>query len=322
MTVSQAHPDLSQHPCSALLNRAKALPHLKVAVVHPVDVHSIRAVVDAEFDGLIEPVLVGPEARIRAAIAEYTALGAHSREWTIIATEHSHAAAETAVAMAARGEVDALMKGALHSDELLQPIVAPGSGLHTERRISHAYVLDVPSYRKPLIITDAAINIAPDLADKADICRNAIGLWHSLFGDANIPKLAVLAAVETVNPHMQATIDAAALCKMADRGQITGALIDGPLAYDNIISSEAAREKGIVSTVAGDADIVVVPNIETGNALAKQLIYLGGARAAGIVLGARVPVILTSRSDSVDARLLSCAVAMYLNQARHLGRIK
>ena len=321
MPVS-TRPVMAENPYWRLLQTARALPRLQVAVVHPVDVQCIRAAADAEAEGLIEPILIGPEGRIRAAIADYAALGATPRDWPIIATEHSHAAAETAVQMAARGEVGALMKGSLHSEELLQPIVAPGSGLHTEYRISHAYMLDVPSYPKPLIITDAAINIAPGLAEKADICRNAIGLWVSLFGEARKPKVAVLAAVETVNPAMAATIDATALCKMADRGQISGALIDGPLAYDTIVSREAARDKGIVSKVAGDADIVIVPNIETGNALAKQLIYLSGARAAGIVLGARVPVILTSRSDTVETRLLSCAVAMHLALARRMGKIK
>ncbi|EGF90028.1 phosphate butyryltransferase [Asticcacaulis biprosthecium C19] len=308
---------LIQHPYAGLLDGAKTLPRLRVAIVHPVSSDAIEAAADAASHGLIEPVLIGPAARIRDAAG-----AVDISRWEIIDTEHSHAAAETAVGLAASGRVDALMKGALHSDELLRPVVAAGSGLRTERRISHAYLLDVPTYPKPLIITDAAVNITPDLAAKADICRNAIALWRSLFGEDRPPKLAVLAAVETVTADMPSTLDAAALCKMSDRGQITGAIIDGPLAYDNIISREAAADKGIVSEVAGDADIVLVPNIETGNALAKQLIYLGGAQAAGIVLGARVPIILTSRADSQATRLMSCVCAVYLAAARRQGRIK
>jgi phosphate acetyltransferase len=308
---------LGRYPYASLLDGAKAFAPLKVAIVHPVSNESIEAAADARAERLIDPILIGPRARILEA-----AEGIDITEWELIDTEHSHAAADKAVELAAHGKVDALMKGALHTDELLRPVVAASSGLRTERRISHAYLLDVPTYSKPLIITDAAINIAPDLSEKADICRNAISLWRSLFGDARMPKLAVLSAVETVLPSMPSTIDAAALCKMAERGQITGALIDGPLAYDNIISRDAASEKGIISDVAGDADIVVVPNIETGNALAKQLIYLGGAQAAGIVLGARVPIILTSRADSVQARLMSCVLAVHLAAARRQGRIK
>ncbi len=307
----------------AIMQGAKALPRLDVAVVHPVDANSIRAAVEAADEGLIRPILVGPKQRILRAIAEFTATeGASTGDWDIVDAEHSHAAAATAVALAAAGKVGALMKGALHSDELLHPVVDAQSGLRTESRISHAYVLDVPTYHKPLIITDAAINIAPDLSAKADICRNAIGLWRSLFGRDRTPKVAILSAVETVMQSMPSTIDAAALCKMADRGQITGAILDGPLAYDNIVSRQAALDKGIVSEVSGDVDIVVVPNIETGNALAKQLIYLGHANAAGIVLGARVPIILTSRADSLHTRLLSCVAALYLVQARNRGDIK
>lgn len=300
-----------------LLSRARSLPRLKVAIVHPVTLETLQAAAAAADSGLIIPVLVGPKARILEAAG-----GIDLRNWEMVDVEHSHAAAEKSVDLAASGHVDALMKGALHSDELLQPVVTPGFGLRTERRISHAYVLDVPSYPKPLIITDAAVNIAPGLLEKADICRNAIALWRSLFGDARKPKLAVLSAVETVTPTMKSTIDAAALCKMADRGQIQDAVIDGPLAYDNVISREAAAEKGIVSTVAGDADIVVAPDIETGNALAKQLIYLANAKAAGIVLGARVPIILTSRSDSAETRLMSCACAVHLADARRRGLFK
>lgn len=292
---------------------------MKVAVVHPVQVNVIEAVMEAVEEHLIEPVLVGPEKRILDACRAY---GIKHPTCRIIDTEHSHQAAAKAAALAARGEVDAIMKGSLHSDELLEAIVAPDSGLHTERRISHAYIMNVRTYPKPLIITDAAINIAPGLEQKADICANAIDLWHVLFGDTKTPKVAVLSAVETVTSRIPSTLDAAALCKMADRGQITGALLDGPLAFDNAISPAAAREKGIVSAVAGQADILLVPNIETGNALAKQLIFLSHADAAGIVLGARVPIILTSRADSTRTRLFSCCVAMALAAARKQGRIK
>ena len=318
-------PDTTAEPIHyrAILAHAKSLPRIRVAVIHPVDANAIQAAVEAADQGLIEPVLIGPRQRILKAAAEYAALrGGDISAWDLIDAEHSHAAAEKGVELAAGGKVDALMKGALHTDELLHPVVAANSGLKTECRISHAYVLDVPSYHKPLIVTDAAINIAPDLAAKADICRNAIGLWHCLFGHDRLPKVALLAAVETVNPAMPSTLDAAALCKMADRDQITGALLDGPLAYDNIVSGQAALDKGIRSSVAGEADIIVAPNIEAGNALAKQLIYLGGANAAGIVLGARVPIILTSRADSVHTRLLSCVAAMYLVDARKHGLIK
>ena len=316
-------PDPGTTHFNAVMQDARTLPRLDVAVVHPVDGPSIRAAVEAAAEGLIRPVLVGPKQRILRAIAEFAASeGGNTDDFEIVDAEHSHAAAALAVALAASGRVGALMKGALHTDELLHPVVAAQSGLRTESRISHAYVLDVPDYHKPLIITDAAINIAPDLSAKADICRNAIGLWHSLFGTDKVPKVAILSAVETVMQDMPSTIDAAALCKMADRGQITGAVLDGPLAYDNIVSRQAAFDKGITSAVAGDADIIVVPNIETGNALAKQLIYLGHANAAGIVLGARVPIILTSRADSLRTRLLSCVAALYLVRARSRGDIK
>jgi phosphate acetyltransferase len=218
--------------------------------------------------------------------------------------------------------VDAIMKGSLHTDELLGAIVPTAAGLHTKYRISHAFVMSVPNYPKPLIITDAAINIAPDAATKADICQNAINLWRVLFDHGKSPKVAILAAVETVNPKMQATVDAAILCKMADRKQITGGIIDGPLAFDNAISAAAAAEKEIISQVAGDADILLAPDIESGNILAKQLSFLGNADAAGIVLGARVPIILTSRADNLRARLMSCALAVKLSAARRAGEIK
>lgn len=304
----------------ATLKKCCALGKIKVAVVHPVEANVIEAVAEAAEEGMIEPLLIGPEARIKAAIKES---GIKAKNWKIIDTEHSHAAAAKAVELAVAGKVDALMKGSLHTDELLSAVVPSTSGLRTERRISHVYLMNVPTYHKPFMITDAAINIAPTLDEKADIVQNAIDAWHVLFnhkqGD---PKVALLSAVETVTSHMPSTIDAAALCKMADRGQITGGELDGPLAFDNAISLDAVKEKHIVSRVAGDADILVVPNIEAGNALAKQLIYLSNADAAGIVLGARVPIILTSRADSKRTRLFSCGVAMALSAARKSGQIK
>ena len=288
----------------AYLAKARATPPMLTAIVHPCNAESISAAIEARDEGLLIPILVGPEAKIRAAAA---AAGLDISGLRLESAEHSHAAAARAVAMATAGEVDALMKGSLHSDELLGAVVGTGSGLKTARRISHIYMLDVPSYPKPLIVTDAAINIAPTLEQKRDICQNAIDFLHRL-GVAE-PLVAVLAAVEVVNPAMAATLDAAALTVMATRGQITGARIDGPLACDNAINPDAARIKEIVSPVAGRADILLAPNLEAGNMLAKQLIYLAGADAAGLVLGARVPVILTSRADSLQTRLASVALA-------------
>lgn len=303
----------------AILEQCRALPPVRTAVVHPVKPNVIEAVEEAVRAGLIEPVLVGPRAKIEAAAA---AAGVALSGWRLIDTEHSHAAADKATELAAGKQVEAIMKGSLHTDELLGAIVSAGSGLRTARRVSHAYLMSIATYPKPFIITDAAVNILPDLPVKADIVQNAVDLWRVIYGDEVPPKVAILAAVETVNPKMPATLDAAALCKMTDRGQITGCLMDGPLAFDNAINAEAAREKGIVSVVAGNADILVVPDIEAGNMLAKQLTFLGGAEAAGIVLGARVPVILTSRADSERTRLLSCALAMLLAEAHRQGRIR
>lgn len=323
--ISIARPDLPAvqlYPVDhyqRIIAGAKTLGHIRVAVVHPVDKNAIQAAQDAKEQGLMIPVLIGPVARIQRAAQENNT---DISGWELIDTEHSHAAAQKAVELAATGKVDAIMKGSLHTDELLEAIVQKESGLRTARRISHAYIIDTPIYHKPLIITDAAINIAPTLEEKADICRNAIDLWRSLFNHHAKPKVALLSAVETVTGRMPSTLDAACLCKMADRGQITDALLDGPLAFDNAISKQAAEDKGIVSEVAGDADIIVVPNIESGNALAKQLTFLGHAEAAGIVLGARVPIILTSRADSLRTRLLSCVVALYLVHARREGKIK
>jgi phosphate acetyltransferase len=284
--------------------KARALPPLLTALVHPCSLEALQAAVEARDEGLITPILVGPEAKIRA-VAEAASVSLSGLK--IVATEHSHAAAEKAVALAAFGEAEALMKGSLHSNELLEAVVAPQSGLRTERRISHVYILDAPAYPKPLIVTDAAINIAPTLAQKRDICQNAIDFLHRLGVDE--PLVAVLAAVETVDPAMPATLDAACLAMMAQRGQITGAKVDGPLAFDNAVSLNSARIKEIVSPVAGRADILLAPGLEAANMLAKQLVYLAGADAAGLVLGARVPIILTSRADSLRARLASVAFA-------------
>ncbi len=287
-----------------LIDAAQKRSPIRTAVVHPCDDISLTSALDAAADHLIVPVLVGPEAKIRKAAAD---AGRDLRGIELINTPHSHAAAERAVALVREGRVEALMKGALHTDELMGAVVKPDSGLRTERRMSHVFAFDVPHYPKPLFITDAAINIEPDLAAKCDIVQNAIELAHAL-GVAE-PRVAILSAVETVNPKVKSTVDAAALCKMAERGQITGGLLDGPLAFDNAISMEAAKTKNIVSPVAGKADILVVPDLEAGNMLAKQLVYLAGADSAGIVLGARVPIILTSRADGALARSASCAIA-------------
>jgi phosphate acetyltransferase len=298
-------PPVLHHGClDAFITRARALPPLKTAIVHPCSAEAIAAALEARDEGLIAPVLVGPPDKIAKAAQD---AGITLGDMPIIATEHSHASAEKAVALAASGEVAALMKGSLHSNEMLGAVVASSSGLHTGRRISHVYVIDCKAYSKVLIVTDAAINIAPSLSDKRDICQNAVDFLHRL-GLAD-PKVAVLAAVETVEPSMQATLDAAALTMMARRGQIEGATVDGPLAFDNAVSFDAARIKHIVSDVAGTADILLVPDLEAGNMLAKQFIYLGDAEAAGLVLGARVPIILTSRADSLKTRLASVALA-------------
>jgi phosphate acetyltransferase len=295
-----------------LLRRASGLSPLTTAVVHPCDHDSLQGALEAAAEGFIDPVLVGPEARIRAVAAAASLDLAGIR---IVDAAHSHEAAQTAVAMARAGEVKALMKGSLHTDELLHEVMRRETGLRTGRRISHVYVMLLPSSPKPLILTDCAINIAPTLEDKVDIVQNAIDLAIAL-GIA-VPKVAVLSAVETVTPRIPSTLDAAALCKMADRGQIRGGLLDGPLGFDNAISAAAALTKGIASAVAGCPDILIVPNLEAGNMLAKQMTFSGGADAAGLILGARVPIILTSRADSVRTRLVSCAVAVLTAKQHH-----
>ena len=294
-----------------LLQRCEPLAPVTCAVAHPCDGPSLMGVVEAARRELITPVIVGPLARIRSLAGK---LGLEIDLYRLIDTEHSHASAAVAVELARAGEVETLMKGSLHTDELMSEVVSSQRGLRTERRVSHVFVMDVPAYERMLFVTDAAINIEPTLKEKADIAQNAIDLARSL--GVETPKVAILSAVETVNPDLQSTLDAAALCKMADRDQIRGAILDGPLAFDNAISELAARTKRIRSPVAGTADILLVPDIEAGNMLAKQLLYFAGADSAGIVLGARVPVILTSRADNVRMRIGSAAVAKLVVHAR------
>jgi phosphotransacetylase len=294
-----------------LVARCKSLAPVTTAVVHPCEQSALAGAAEAAAEGLITPIYVGPKARI-AEIADKGGIDLGTAE--IIDAPHSHAAAQQAVALVREGRAELLMKGSLHTDELLGAVVARDSGLRTGRRISHVFIMDVPTYHKVLIVTDGAINIAPSLEDKVDICQNAIDLAVSL--GLKQPKVAILAAVETVTSKMPATLDAAALCKMAERGQIRNAVLEGPLAFDNAISRDAARTKGIESEVAGDPDILLAPDLEAGNILAKLLNFLAKADSAGLVLGARVPIILTSRADSVRARIASCAVAMLAAHAR------
>jgi phosphate acetyltransferase len=304
-------PDRSRERYERLLRVAQSLPPVTTAVAHPCDEVSLKGAVEAARLGLIAPVLVAPPDRIRdvAARAELDISGFPLRE-----AAHSHDSAERAVALVREGKAEALMKGSLHTDELMGAVVSRDTGIRTARRISHCFVMDVPGHKDPLIVTDAAVNIAPDLEAKVDIVQNAIDLGHALrFEEVRV---AILSAMETVNPKVPSTVEAAALCKMADRGQITGGVLDGPLALDNAISEEAAAIKQIVSPVAGRANVLVVPDLEAGNMLAKSLSFLAGADAAGIVLGARVPIILTSRADSVLTRLASCAVASLVADAR------
>ena len=299
-----------------LLRRCEGLAPVPTAVAHPCESTALSGAVEAAQRRLITPLLVGPAAKI-SATAESSGIDLGDLE--IIDVPHSVAAAAKAVELIREGRAEILMKGSLHTDELMSAIVARDGGLRTGRRISHVFIMDVPTYHKVLIVTDGAINIAPTLEDKLDICQNAIDLALSL--GLEKPKVAILAAVETVTSKMPATIDAASLCKMAERGQIKGAILDGPLAFDNAISREAAKTKGIRSEVAGDPDIVLAPDLEAGNILAKQLTFLANADSAGMVLGARVPVILTSRADSVRSRIASCAVAKLVAHARrHAAR--
>ena len=294
-----------------LIAAAQEVAPAVTIVTHPCDESSLRGAIEAAESRLIVPVLVGPAAKIRAVAAEH---GLDLKEYEIVDAPHSHAAAAQAVALIREGRGELLMKGSLHTDELMREVTASATGLRTERRISHVFVMDVPGHADTLFITDAAINIFPDLDVKRDIVQNAIDLWTTI--GLGQPRVAIVSAVETVTTKIPSTIDAAALCKMADRGQITGGVLDGPLAFDNAISPEAARIKGLTSPVAGRAQIIVVPDLEAGNMLAKNLTFLSHADAAGIVLGARVPIVLTSRADTVRSRLASCAVATLYAAAR------
>lgn len=323
--VEQSFPDMvpkPEEPSSQIMRRhakyerliaiARGLPAVATAVVHPCDQTSLEGAVAAATAGMIAPILIGPAHKICAVAKE---LGIDIETFEVIDVPHSHAAAAKAVEIVREGKAELLMKGSLHSDELLAEVTRRDVGLRSQRRVSHVFVMDVPTYPKPLFITDAAVNIFPDLEAKRDIVQNAIDLHLGL--GLGPPKVAILSAVETVTPKIPSTIDAAALCKMADRGQITGGILDGPLAFDNAISPEAARVKGIRSEVAGQAQILIVPDLEAGNMLAKNLTFLSQADAAGIVLGARVPIILTSRADNVRTRMASCAVAvLYANSLR------
>ncbi len=295
----------------AVLERCRNLEPVPTAVAHPCEASALAGALEAAEHKLIVPILVGPTAKIQQTA---TKAGLSLSNTRVIDAPHSVAAAAKAVELVRKGDAELLMKGSLHTDELLGAVVARDTGLRTGRRISHVFIMDVPAYHKVLVVTDAAINIAPTLEDKVDICQNAIDLAISL--GLEKPKVAILAAVETVNSKMQATLDAAALCKMAERGQIKGGILDGPLAFDNAISKQAAETKKIRSSVAGDPDILLAPDLEAGNILAKQLTFLANADSAGLVLGARVPIILTSRADSVRSRIASCAVAALVAHAR------
>jgi phosphate acetyltransferase len=300
------------HVFDQFLERCKNLPPITTSVCWPLSDVALRGAIEAAVAGIIKPTLVGPEDQLQA-LAKKIDVDISSYLITDAATEEE--AAQISVAMCREGQAQAMMKGSLHTDELMRAVIARDTGLRTSRRISHVFVMDTPAYPRTLMITDAAINIEPDLEDKIHIVQNAIDLAHAL--GISEPKVALLSAIETVNPRIKSTLDAAALCKMADRGQITGGVLDGPLAFDTAVSAKAAQIKGFVSQVTGQADILVVPDLESGNMLAKQLEYLGGAQLAGIVLGAKVPVILTSRADSAATRLTSCAVAMLLHYANN-----
>ncbi|MGH8789450.1 MAG: phosphate acetyltransferase [Cupriavidus necator] len=312
MTLTQEQAVNAKHEkYQRLIDYCKTMPPTPTAVAHPCDQSSLEGAVGAARLGLIAPILVGPRSRIEDAAR---AAGLDIRDYPIVDAEHSHAAAAAAVQLVRESKAEALMKGSLHTDELMGAVVKGDSGLRTARRISHCFVMDVPGHEDALIVTDAAVNIAPTLAEKADILQNAIDLAHAL--RVKEVRVAILSAMETVNPKVPSTLDAAALCKMVDRHQITGAVVDGPLALDNAINLDAARIKKIDSPVAGRANVLLVPDLDAGNMLAKSLTFLAGADAAGIVLGARVPIILTSRADSVTTRLASCAVAALVARAR------
>jgi phosphate acetyltransferase len=312
MKVMPARPSETQSKYDRLIAAAKAVPAVPTIVVHPCDEASLRGAIDSAAAGIIRPLLVGPEAKIRDAAGKH---GLDIAGFEIVDAPHSEAAAAKGVELIQQARGEMLMKGSLHTDELMRAVTAKTTGLRTNRRISHVFVMDVPAYAETIFVTDAAINIFPDLEGKVDIIQNAIDLYTQV-GIGTLPRVAILSAVETVTSKIPSTIEAAALCKMADRGQITGGLLDGPLAFDNAVDMEAARIKGIKSEVAGRAQILVVPDLEAGNMLAKNLAYFAKADSAGIVLGARVPIVLTSRADSARARMASCAIAALLADAR------
>ena len=300
------------HVFHQFIDRCKGLPAITTAVVWPLSDVALKGTVEAAVEGLIEPTLIGDDGELKALAKK---IGVDISAYPVLQADTERQAAELGVAMCRSGNAQAMMKGSLHTDELMKAAMKADTGLRTAKRISHVFIMDTPAYARTLLITDAAINITPELEDKIHIVQNAIDLAHAL--GIPEPKVALLSAVETVNPKIKSTLDAAALCKMADRGQITGGILDGPLAFDTAVSAKAASIKGLVSPVTGQADILVVPDLESGNMLAKQLEYLGGAQLAGIVLGARVPTILTSRADSAETRLTSCAVAVLLHYATH-----
>jgi phosphate acetyltransferase len=310
-----ASPPVSKY--ERLIARAKGVPAAKTVVVHPCDESSLCGAAEAAKAGIIVPILVGPAAKVSAVARD---CNVDIRDFELVDVAHSEAAAARGVELIHEGKGELLMKGSLHTDELMRAVTATSTGLRTARRISHVFVMDVPTHAETLFLTDAAINVFPDLDAKRDIVQNAVDLFSQV--GLGVPRVAILSAVETVTAKIPSTIDAAALCKMADRGQITGAILDGPLAYDNAIDPEAARIKGIQSAVAGNAQILVVPNLEAGNMLAKNLVYMAKADSAGIVLGARVPIVLTSRADSVRSRLASCAAAvLYANARRNVTAV-
>ena len=310
-----ASPPVSKY--ERLIARAKGVPAAKTVVVHPCDESSLCGAAEAAKAGIIVPILVGPAAKVNAVARD---CNVDIRDFELVDVAHSEAAAARGVELIHEGKGELLMKGSLHTDELMRAVTATSTGLRTARRISHVFIMDVPTHAETLFLTDAAINVFPDLDAKRDIVQNAVDLFSQV--GLGVPRVAILSAVETVTAKIPSTIDAAALCKMADRGQITGAILDGPLAYDNAIDPEAARIKGIQSAVAGNAQILVVPNLEAGNMLAKNLVYMAKADSAGIVLGARVPIVLTSRADSVRSRLASCAAAvLYANARRNVTAV-
>jgi phosphate acetyltransferase len=318
MSAATLQPPTQPHAkYERLIARAKTVPPAKTLVVHPCDETSLRGALEAANAGIIIPILVAPTAKLKAVASEH---GLDIGHCEIVDVPHSDAAADTAVQQIHAGRGDLLMKGSLHTDELMRAVTSSKTGLRTARRISHVFVMDVPSHPETLFITDAAINIFPDLDTKRDIIQNAIDLFTQ--GGLGTPRVAILSAVETVTSKIPSTIEAAALCKMAERGQITGGVLDGPLAFDNAVDAEAARVKGIKSEVAGRAQILVVPDLEAGNMLAKNLSFMANADAAGIVLGARVPIVLTSRADTVRTRMASCAIAaLYADARRRIGSV-